>query len=170
MGKSNDLILFFSFALIQIVLGSLVDLGPLLFISVYPLFILTRPANTSMHSTLLWAFAMGIAVDYFTNSILGINSAAALIMALFQYRILKIVCSKGDWDNQVRPGMRELGAGRFITYLVSALFIHHLAFSVIESFGFVHFIYNLPRVFISLIINSLLILLIEYGLYYKNWR
>jgi hypothetical protein len=170
MGKPNNIILFISFAIIQIILGSLIDLGPLLFISVYPLFLITRPANKSIHSTLLWAFAMGMAVDYFTNSILGINSAAALIMALFQNRILKIVCSKGDWDNQVRPGMRELGAGRFLSYLVPALLVHHLAFSLIESFGVVSFIYNLPRVFISLIANTLLILLIEYGLFYKNWR
>jgi len=170
MGRSGNIILFISFTITQIVLSGLIDFGPLLFISVYPLFLLTRPANTSLNSLLLWAFAMGMVVDYFTNSIMGINSAAALVMSLCQFRILRMVSRKGDLDTQARPGLRELGTIRFVIYLVSALLIHHTAISLAESFGVTHFIYNLPRMLISLVVNTLIILLIEFGIFYKNWR
>ena len=170
MGRSGNIILFISFVITQIVLSSLIDFGPLLFISVYPLFLLTRPANTSLNSLLLWAFAMGMVVDYFTNSIMGINSAAALVMTLFQVRILRLVSRKGELDTQSRPGLRELGLIRFGVYILSALLIHHTAISLPESFGVTHFIYNLPRMLISLFVNTLIILLIEFGLFYKNWR
>jgi hypothetical protein len=170
MGRSGNIILFITFVITQIILSSLIDFGPLLFISVYPLFLLTRPANTSMNSLLLWAFTMGMVVDYFTNSIMGINSAAALVMTLLQFRILRLVSRKGDFDSQVRPGLRELGLIRFVSYIVAALLIHHIAISLAESFGMAHFLYNLPRMLISLFVNTLIIMLIEFGVFYKNWR
>ena len=170
MGRSGNIVLFISFVITQIILSSLIDFGPLLFISVYPLFLLTRPANISINSLLLWAFAMGLAVDYFTNSIMGINSSASLVMAVCQFRILRVVSRKGDFDSQVRPGLRELGFIRFVSYIVAALLIHHTVISLAESFGLTNFIYNLPRLLISLVVNTLIILLIEFGLFFKNWR
>ncbi len=168
MRKTNNLTLFFLFALTQIILSTIIDFGPIYFVSVYPLFLLTRQSVSSTHSNLLWAFAMGFVVDYFTHSLAGINSAAALVMALSQNKILKLAYRKGELDYQSRPGMRELGVQRFVFYVGLSLLIHHVVLVLIESFGFTHLLYNLPRLAVSLIINLLLIILIELGFFYKN--
>ncbi|MDP3452991.1 MAG: hypothetical protein Q8R90_08560 [Bacteroidales bacterium] len=170
MVKTSNFILFLLFVFIQIILSALIDFGPLLFISIYPLFLLTRPVNTSLPSLMIWAFITGLTVDYFSNTILGINSFASVMMVFFQFRILGLVCRKGDMDNQERPGLRELGFTRFSAYLGISILLHHMTFSMVESFGLTHFIYNLPRVIISVAVNSFLIILIEYGVFYKNWR
>ncbi len=170
MVRTSNLVLFIFFLIIQIILSALIDFGPLLFISVYPLFLITRPIHTPIPTLMIWAFVTGLAVDYFSNTILGMSSFASVIMVFFQFRILALICRKGDMDNQVRPGLRELGFTRFTAYLGASILIHHLSFSMVESFGFTHFIYNLPRVIVSILVNTVLIILIEYGAFYKNWR
>jgi len=99
----SNIILFFSFLITQVLLTNFINFGPLLFISVYPLFILTFPTNTSPVNMLLWSFALGLGVDYFTDSILGLNAAAAVFLAFVQPLIFKLVCRKGELENQIRP-------------------------------------------------------------------
>jgi rod shape-determining protein MreD len=168
--NTNTFVIFAGFAILQILLTGLIDLGPLFFICVYPLFLLTLPLDFSTNRLMLWAFAMGLVIDYFSNSILGINSAASLVMVLVQPRLFKLIYRKGDMENQLRPGLRELGIRRFFAYIALNLLIHHIALTTLESFGFAHFLQTLPRVLISLIVNTLLILVIEYGVFYKDYR
>ncbi|MDP3397527.1 MAG: hypothetical protein Q8S23_00100 [Bacteroidales bacterium] len=168
--RGNILMSFVAVLLVQIMLSGLVDFGPLVFIAIYPLFIFTLPINTPVNGLLLWAFAMGLAVDYFTNSIMGLNSSASLVMALLQPQIFKAVSRKGDLENQIRPGLAQLGYAKFALYALILLTIHHIFFSMAESLGFTHFIYNLPRLFVSIAANTLLIILVEYSLFYKLMR
>lgn len=166
----NSLIASVLFVILQIVIAGLVDFGPLLFISIYPLFLLTLPVNISINKLMLWAFIIGLTIDYFSNSILGINSAASILMVISQPLIFKLIYRKGDLENQIRPGMLQLGFTRFTAYIVICLAIHHIALTFIESFGLLSFIYNLPRIFISLAVNTILILIIEFGVFYKRSR
>lgn len=168
--SSNNTRLFIGFLILQIFLGSMVDLGPLLFIAVYPLFILTLPVNTTVNKLYLWGFFIGLAVDFFSDSILGLNAVATLIMTAAQPSLFKFICRKGDLENQIRPGLRELGLARFTGFVAIALTMHHIAFSVAESFDLMLFIYILPRVLISIVVNTALILLIEYGVFYRRYR
>jgi hypothetical protein len=164
------IISFISLLFVQVILSGLVDFGPLVFIAVFPLFVMTLPINTSLNGLLIWAFIMGLAADYFTNSIMGLNSSALLIMALVQPQIFKAVSRKGDLENQIRPGMAQMGPAKFALYVLILLTVHHIFFSLAESLGFTHFIYNLPRLLVSLAVNTLLILIAEYGLFYKLRR
>lgn len=159
-----------SFVILQILITGLIDFGPLLFISIYPLFLLTLPINISINKLMIWAFIIGITVDYFSNSILGINSAASIVMVICQPMVSKLLYRKGDLENQIRTGMLQLGFARFTAYIVICLAIHHSVLTLIESFAFVAFIYNLPRIFISLAVNTVLIQIIEFGVFYKRSR
>lgn len=166
----NSLLTFISFVFLQIVITSLIDFGPLLFISIYPLFLLTLPVNTSINKLMLWAFITGLTVDYFSNSIMGINSAASILMVVWQPLAFKLIYRKGDLENQIRPGMLQLGVTRFTAYILICLAVHHIVLTLLEGFGLMGFIYNLPRVFISLFVNIILILIIEFGVYYKRYN
>jgi len=160
--------MFISFVILQIVITAFIDFGPLLFISIYPLFLLTFPINVSLNKLMLWAFIMGLTVDYFSNSILGTNSVASIVMVISQPKVFKLIYRKGDLENQIRPGMRQLGLTRFTAYIAICLAVHHTVLAFIENFGIIGYIYNLPRVSISLAVNILLILIIEFGVFYKR--
>ncbi|MDD2583633.1 MAG: hypothetical protein WCR61_03295 [Bacteroidales bacterium] len=166
--NSSSFLLFISFVVLQMVFTSLIDFGPLLFISIYPLFLLTLPINTSINKLMIWAFFMGLTIDYFSNSILGINSAASIIMVTCQPWIFKLIYRKGDLENQIRPGMKQLGFYRFTAYITICLTIHHIAVTLIEDFGLIGFTYHIPRVLISILVNTIIILIIEFGVFYKR--
>lgn len=168
--KFSLIILFFSFLITQVLLTSFVNFGPLVFISIYPLFILALPANTSRTTFLLWGFAIGLSVDYFTDSIMGLNAAATVLLAFLQPTAFKLVSRKGEIDNQIRPGLKELGIIRFVTYIFIGLAIHHIAIVVLENFSYTFYFNSLIRIVLSLFVNTALILLIEFGIFYKNWR
>lgn len=159
---------FIGFVLLQTILSGLVDFGPLLFVSIYPLFLITIPLNVSLNRLMILAFVIGLTIDFFSNSIMGLNSAASIIMVVAQPKILKLLHRKGEIENQIRPGMRELGFNRFFAYLAINLIIHHTAITLIENFGFSNFQIILPRIVVSLLVNMLLILVLEYGVFFKN--
>jgi len=167
---SGDIILFFSFLLAQVLLSNFIDFGPLVFISVYPLFILTRPRHINPVISMLSAFAMGLMVDYFTGSILGLNAAAATLMAFVQPLLLGVIIKKNSLEGPVRPGMTELGFRRFFIFVVIGLTIHHIAIVGLENFSFLFNFYSIIRILISLALNTLLLMMIEFGIFYKNWR
>ncbi len=166
----SNLILFFSFLITQVLLSNFINFGPNIMIAVYPLFILTLPTNTSRISMMLWSFALGLGVDYLTDSIMGINAAAAVFLAFVQPTIFKLVCRKGELENQIRPGLTELGLPRFLLFIILGLTIHHMSIVLLENFSFTFYIDSFIRITLSLLVNTILILLIEFGIFYKNWH
>ena len=163
-------LMFTGFVLLQIILFGLVDFGPLLFISIYPLFLLTLPLYLPSGRLMVWAFATGLTIDYFSNSIMGINSAASIIMVVSQTRVFKLLYRKGDLENQVRPGMGKMGLSRFSAYIAINPAIHHIVLVSLENFGFGHFASTLPRIVVSLMANTILILIADYGVFYRRRR
>jgi len=166
----SDIILFFCFLLVQVLLSNFINFGPLVFISIYPLYILTRSRNINPAMMLFLAFAMGLATDYFTGSILGLNAAAATLLAFIQPALLRLVTKKKELEGPVRPGLNELGLRRFFILVLLGLTVHHIALVELENFSMVLNIYSVIRIALSLVINTILIMLTEFGVFYKNWR
>ncbi len=161
---------FFLFVIAQVVVTSYVNFSPYIYICFYPLFILSMPKKTPHMILLSLSFSMGLLIDILTNGIWGINAAAATFLAYIQPALLKVIFSKGELENQIRPGLADLGMIRYSIYIFSGLLIHLSIFSIIENFGTPFIFENLLRMVISIIINTLIILLIEFGVFYKNTR
>ena len=167
---SGDIILFISFLIAQILLTNFIDFGPLVFISVYPLYILTRPRHINSVVSIVTAFILGFLTDYFTGSILGINAAAATLLAFAQPLLLKVVTRKESNEGPLRPGIADLGFRRFIIILLSGLILHHIAIIWLENFSLQIDFYSFLRIIISLVLNFILLTMIEFGIFYKNLR
>lgn len=168
--KINTTILYFSFLLAQLLISNFVDFGPMLFIAIYPLFIIILPTSFSLLSVLLWGFAMGFGVDILYNGVAGMNTAAAVMIAFLRETVLRMVIRKGEMESQIRPGLLEMGFPRFLFYSGFMLIIHHMTIVFLESLSLTYFYGNFPRLLISFAVNSLLLLLLEFGIFYKNWR
>lgn len=166
----DKMVVFLSFLIAQVLVSSYIDFGPMVFIVLYPLFIIALPAGMSSVYVMLWAFAIGAGTDLLYNGMAGINSASAVMMAFLRQPVQTLIVRKGELDSQIRPGMYEMGFSRFLVYAVILLSIHHITYILAESFSFAYLSGNLPRFLISLAINTTLLLLIEFGLFYKNWK
>ena len=161
-------LMFLSFLIAQALLSNFINFGPLIYIALYPLFILTLPVNYPVYEKMILSFLLGLGVDYTGGFILGLNAGAAVCLSFFQPVVFKAIIRRGEIEHGIRPGLFELGPGRFISYIVAGLAIHHAAIILLENFSLTFSFHSLLRFLLSIFVNTLLILLTEFGIFYKN--
>lgn len=98
---------------------------------------------------MLWAFALGLTVDMFSNTP-GMNAAAATCLAFFRAPLIRLITLR-DMDEGFRPGVKALGFSSFFRYslLTTSLFCTILL--LIDTFSFFN-----PLVLIGKILTSVL--------------
>ncbi len=149
---------------LQVLVVNQIDLGALgswFSPVVFTLFILTLPFNLSPGWLMLIAFATGVTVDVFTDT-LGMHGSAALVLAFLRPYLLKLLAPREGFDETKRPGIYTMGLTQFITYAGSLLLIYHIWFFTVEVLRFSGFHIILLKSFISSVGAILIILLIQY--------
>ena len=115
----------------------------------YIYFILKFNSSISRNNLMLWAFALGLTVDMFSNTP-GMNAAAATCLAFFRAPLIRLITLR-DMDEGFRPGVKALGFSSFFRYslLTTSLFCTILL--LIDTFSFFN-----PLVLIGKILTSVL--------------
>lgn len=115
----------------------------------YIYFILKFNSRISRNNLMLWAFALGLTVDMFSNTP-GMNAAAATCLAFFRAPLIRLITLR-DMDEGFRPGVKALGFSSFFRYslLTTSLFCTILL--LIDTFSFFN-----PLVLIGKILTSVL--------------
>lgn len=127
---------------------------------IYILFIMLLPLNSPRYAVLLLAFAIGLAVDVFSNS-LGIHTAAAVFIAYLRPIIIRAITNREE-ELSDYPGLAKTGFAWFITYTTIMVVIHHAILFYIEVFSFQDFFSTLYRVFLSSIFSIFVIVLSQF--------
>ena len=134
--------------LLQVLVFSNVNISGYIYPAFYVYFILLLPFETAGWLLLLSAFAMGISVDVFTNS-LGINAAAAVFTAFVRPAVIRILRSAREYEPGIAPGIKDLGVRWFFLYAMILIIIHHAALFLVEAFTFDNFLQTLRRILAS---------------------
>ncbi|MBQ8098973.1 MAG: rod shape-determining protein MreD [Bacteroidaceae bacterium] len=127
-------------------------------------FILLFPIGTSHWQILLWAFAMGLLQDIFSNTP-GMNAASLTLIGFLQPWILKTFSRKDHDDNDealaLPPSARTMKWAPFIRYVLTAVVLQQVCFYVLEAFSF----FNLQEMGINIgggtLMSVLIIVAIE---------
>ncbi len=117
---------------------------------VYVALLLYFPLGSSRVGTLVWAFAMGLMVDMFSNTP-GLSSASLTLTAMIQPVWLRYLTPK-DALEDMSPNYRTMGKWNHIRYLTLLLAVHHVTYFLLESFSF----YNISDLGASLFSSYLL--------------
>ncbi|MDR0811316.1 MAG: rod shape-determining protein MreD [Paludibacter sp.] len=152
----RNIINFVLLALIQtLVLNQIQFLG---FVNpyVYLLFIISQPIKQPRWLTLILAFALGLTIDIFSNT-LGIHAFATVLVAYLREYIIRIFISLDDGVNAV-PNFHTFGVAAYIKYLAAMVVIHHFALFFLEAFSFTDFWLVLLRIIVSSFFTILIIL------------
>ena len=105
---------------------------------------------------MLWAFAMGLVIDMFSNT--PGEAAASLTLAAFvQWPLLQGIAPKESVENMV-PSYTTMGKWNHIRYILLLTVVHHAAFFILESFSFYRFD-RLLLVFLTSLLLSLVVML-----------
>ena len=125
----------------------------------YIYFILKFHTRVGRNELMLWAFAIGLAVDLFGDTC-GMNAAAATCLAFFRTPLLRLVTLR-DMDEGFRPGIKTLGFSAFFRYalLASALFCSVLL--LIDAFSFFNILVLSLKIVSSVISTMLCIICAE---------
>ncbi|OFX49033.1 MAG: rod shape-determining protein MreD [Bacteroidetes bacterium GWA2_30_7] len=157
---------FILFVLVQLLILNNIQFSGLINPYLYIMFIIILPFETPNWLILFTAFALGISIDSFTNT-LGMHTSATLLIAFIRPYVLKIMAPREGYDTGTLPRIKFYGLQWFIRYSLIITVVHHFFLFYLEVFRLSDFFLTFSRAFISSIFTMILILLTHY-LLFKN--
>ncbi len=145
----------------QVLLIDHMQLGGYINPPVYVLFILLLPFQTPGWVLLITSFILGLSVDAFSNST-GLHAASSVFMAFIRPYIIKGVGAPAEYEGHLDPGIHDMGTNWFLVYSGILIFMHQLAYGILESFYLREAGIILLRVLLSTVATLVIVVLIEY--------
>lgn len=132
----------------------------------YILFILQMPFETPKWLLLLLSFAMGIAVDIFSNTY-GLHAGASVLAAFLRPGVLSAIAPRDGYETGKLPRLSHYGSGWYSKYVLILVIPHHLYFFLLERFTFNNFPMTLVNALGSAFFTFILLLISQYIFYRK---
>lgn len=102
---------------------------------IYPLIFIILPIRTSKSAQLLIAFAVGLVVDIFYDSI-GIHASASVFTMYLRPAILNWIVPRDGYRIKSSPVVEDYGLWWFVRFIAIALIFHLFFYYSVESFTF----------------------------------
>ena len=156
----------------QILLSEYVNIWPLLYIAIFPQFIILLPPSFNRLAHLLVAFILGLAIDLFADGVPGLNAAALVAMAYIRPAFLKITLSKANLDTTdnlpLLPRTVEIQKLAMLNGCMLAVFF--TVYILLDSAGTFPFWYTILKIVVCTIINCIISLVCSKVLFEKFLR
>jgi hypothetical protein len=110
---------------------------PYLQIIIFPVFIMLLPMRTPRPLVTLLGFAIGLAIDFFYNT-LGLHASAAVFTAYIRRLVLRILEPRNGYNVNYSPTAARMGTGWFLRYSALLTFLHLFFYFSVEAFTFVY--------------------------------
>ena len=130
----------------------------------YIMAILMLPFKTPGWLLLLIAFACGICIDSFNNT-LGLHTSACLVLAFARPFLLKTIAPREGYESTDQPTVQDMGLTWFISYAAILTFVHHSWLFYLEIGRFSSFFTTLFRIFLSSIFTVTLMVISQYFIF-----
>ncbi|GAB3756585.1 hypothetical protein [Spirosoma pomorum] len=157
----TTLFLFVLYLALQILIARNLVLFDYAFCFVYIACILLLPTEISLTWTLLIAFATGVIVDIFYNT-LGMHAAATVLMAYFRPLIVQSQIDVPGMESRLEFSLQGLGVATFFRYVLILALIHHSALFFIEASSLSLLLPTLIRIGASALFTTISIVLIQF--------
>lgn len=125
----------------------------------YCYFIIDFRRDYPRWATLLWAFALGLCVDVFTDTP-GVAAGAMTLIGLLQPYLLQLFVSRDSAEN-LQPTLHNLGLGKYTLFSTLLVLVYCIAFYSLEMFNFFNWQLWLFSVLGSTVITEVLILVVD---------
>lgn len=156
----NRVAWFFALALLQVLLFNNIYWFGLATPFLYVYFILVLDRDVNRNYLMLYAFALGILIDIFSNTP-GVNAAASVSLAFIRPGLLRLFSPRDEFEN-FEPSISVLGVWSFFRYALIAILLHHSLLFFLEAFSVAHLGYLLLRVVCSTLLTLVLVMGTEF--------
>ena len=153
--------LFLLYLILQILVVRNLVLFDYGFCFLYVACILLMPNDLSQTWLLLLAFATGVIVDTFYNT-LGIHAAATVLMTYLRPVVIRVQMNQRIQEARLVFTLQELGFAEFFRYVFVLVLIHHSALFLIEAGSLSLLLPTVLRTVASALFTTLTITLIQF--------
>lgn len=153
-------ILYVLLLICQILLCNYSPLGPYIMLSVLPAMILCVPLKVSTISCMIIAFASGLAVDWLSEGLIGINAVSLVPVALARKTIIRIFFGEDLISRKDSFSFSKFGVAKISAALFVSLLIFLSIYIMVDGAGTRHVLTNLAYMGASLAVNWILCLLV----------
>jgi rod shape-determining protein MreD len=127
---------------------------------IYILFILVLPFNIPNLILYILAFATGLTIDAFYDT-LGVHTAACVTLAFVRILFISISLNRESLD-EPEPSLGNMGLKWFTLYSILCIVAHHVVVFFLEAFKLTEFGYTTGRTLLSAVFTFFTILLTEF--------
>jgi hypothetical protein len=152
---------FILFFFLQVIFFRNVSLFDYALCFVYIGYLLMLPIDIKPIPLMLIAFAFGLLIDSFFDTV-GINSFVCVFIAYIRPYILKLLTPGGGYDTQTEISISYMGFVWFIKYAALVIFIHHFLYFTLESWNISYFLRIMVRSVLSTFFTLFVIVLLQY--------
>ena len=125
----------------------------------YIYFVIIMKKGMAKWAKMVWAFALGLLLDTFSNTP-GVTAAAMTLAAMVQPYMLDLFMIR-EGEDDITPSMSTIGMKPFVNYTLVMVTIFCTTYYTLEMFSFLNLLQWLECVVGSSIITILLILAVD---------
>ncbi len=157
--EHNFWLLYSLLAVAQMVICNYLQLSPYAVVTILPAIVFCIPLRIGTSFCMIAAFATGLAVDWLSEGIIGLNAAAILPVALARKQIIRSffgedMIARGDSFSFRKNGFQKVAIAQMIS---TSLFL--IVYIILDGAGTRPLWFSMARFGISLSINMILALI-----------
>ena len=164
INHNNFLLLYVMLLICQIILCNFTQLGPYITLSMLPVMVLCIPTGAGTVTAMLIAFFSGLSVDWLSEGLLGLNTAAILPVAILRKPIIRLFLGEDIIIRNDSFSIRKNGLGKVSLALLSSTAVFLGIYVFLDGAGVRPAWFCLTRFGASLIRNLILGIIVTHVL------
>ena len=156
---------FVFLVLIQVIVLNNIQFSSFINPFLYILFILWLPIETNKALVMALAFAIGLSVDVFSDT-MGMHASASIFLAFARPYVIQFLSPREGYESNLVPSVGNLGIAWFLSYASICTILHHIFLFFVEVFRFSEFFSTIGRALASSVFTIVLILITQ--LFFHN--
>ena len=128
-------ILYILLLICQIVLCNYSPLGPYIMLSILPAMVLCIPLKISTIGCMLMAFGTGLAVDWLSEGLIGINAASLVPVALARKSIIRIFFGEDLINRNDSFSFNKYGTAKVSAAILTSLVLFLAVYVMLDGAG-----------------------------------
>ena len=158
--NQNFGILYIMLIVCQIIMSNYTHLGPYIMLSMLPAMVLCLPTGIRTSISLIIAFASGLAVDWLSEGLIGLNAAALLPVALARKGLIRIFLGEDIINRNDSFSIRRNGISKVSLALIISTSIFLAIHIFLDGAGTRPTWFSMTRFAVSLACNWVLGLIV----------
>ena len=149
--RRSFLLVYIILMAVQMLLSDFVRISPYVTLTILPVMVLCIPVRTSPSLTMIIAFLTGLAVDFFSDGVLGLNSLALVPVAALRNPVIRLVMGNEILEKKEAFSVAKSGFGKISTAILMVQAVFLVIYILADGAGTRTIVFNALRFSLSCI-------------------